>query len=187
MKTLTSATFLLLFSVTVMAQRSDKYKIPNTSHCGMEVTCYDCTDTVARFNQKLKKYFSKEMNWRVLEQITGVILIDIAVDETGHVCAKDIYNYTLNDNNIIKSLNLSDLVNHMPAWKPAVKNQLSTSSIRTIALYSFVKGHATFDVDYIRNNKNIKWEPSRDVTEIRKTIGTSEVDNTFDPNKGKGN
>lgn len=185
MKALIYTVALLLLSGTIKAQRSDKYKIPNTSHCGMEVTCYDCTDTVARFNQKLKKYFVKEINWRVLEQITGVILIDVAVDETGHVCAKDFYNYTLNDNNTIKALNLSDLINHMAAWKPAIKNQLSVSSVRTIALYSFVKGHATFDVGYIKSNKNIKWEPSRDVTEVRKTIGTSEVDNTFDPNKSK--
>lgn len=177
----------LLISATGFAQRSEKFKVPYNHRCGIENACHDCTDTVARFKGNIGKYFSKNMNWRVMEQITGVILVDIAVDASGHTCCYNIYNYTVNDNSTILALGLGSLINTMPVWKPGMKNQEPVSTIRTIAIYSFVKGHPTFEVSYIRGDKAIQWQPSRELEEVRKTIGTSEIDNNFNPDKVKEN
>lgn len=186
MKPLKYTFVCLLFALTSFAQqRSAKNKVNFSAKCGIETDCYSCTDTIAKYKDKLKGYFSKQINWRVMEQIAGVIVVDIAVSENGAVCCRAIYNYTANDNNAILALNLPDLINHMPAWKPAIKNGAAINSIRTIAIYSFVKGRLMFDVDYIKSDKKIRWEPSKDLQEVRKTIGTSEVDNTFDPNRMK--
>jgi hypothetical protein len=177
----------LMISVSCFGQGSENLKVPYNNRCGIENTCHDCTDTVARFDGNITKYFSRNINWRILEQITGVILIDIGVDASGRCCIYNIYNHTANENNIILDLRLGSLITAMPAWKPAMKNRQPVSSIRSVAIYSFVKGRSTFDVSYISRDKPIKWQPARELTEVRRTIGTSEVDNSFDPEKVRQN
>lgn len=186
MKQLLSALICLLCVCNTFAQlRSEKNKVNFSARCGIETDCYSCTDTTARYKGNIKNYLNKQMNWRLLEQMAGVIVVDIAISENGTACCHAVYNYTASDNNAILALNLPDIIKNMPAWKPAIKNQVAINSIRTVAMYFFAKGHPIFDVEYIKSDKKIRWEPSKELMEVRRTIGTSEVDNNFDPSKVK--
>lgn len=147
---------LLAISLQSLAQRKPE-KILFESECPQYEYCKDCGDTKAVFTGKLKRYFEKELNFRDLDLIEGVIIVQVAIDSTGTACANKFYNFTTNTSEEVNRLKLAWLIQKMPKWQPAIASGQPVNSFVQLAFYGKVEDRPLFDVDYLRNDKKKVW------------------------------
>lgn len=147
---------LLAFSLQASAQRKPA-KVQYESECPQYDYCKECGDTKAIYPGKMKRYFEKQLNFRDLDLIEGVIVVQIAIDSNGIPCVNKFYNYTTNTSEEVNRLRLPWLIGTMGKWKPAMVNGQPVNSYVKLALYSKVEDRPLFDVDYLRNDKEKKW------------------------------
>lgn len=155
MKQFSSVFVLALLSLSSFAQRGGR--IEYQSRCPEYNYCADCGDQKAVFLGKLKKYFEKEINFRDLDIIEGVIIVRVAVDSVGHACAARFYNRTANTPDEVERLQLDRIIERMPQWEPAVFSGVQVNTYVMLAFYSHVDKHGIFDVNYLRNDKDKSW------------------------------
>lgn len=150
------AIFLVLLCGTSFGQKSGA--ITFYSKCPQLNYCKDCGDTKAAFPGKLKKAFEKELNFRDLERIEGVVILKVVVDSLGNACVDRLYNRSTNSSEEIRLLQLENVfARSMPKWKPAILGGKAVNSYVLLAMYSHIDGHGLFDINYLRNDKQRKW------------------------------
>jgi hypothetical protein len=143
--------FLILFlcSLQTIAQfNNSRFAIPYSDKCPRLLYCTDSLSSPALFKKNLTKYFSKEINWRKLEPVKGVIVVQISIDSNGVACCKGYVNYTINRNEEVADIWIDRLINAMPQWRPAICKGKPVNTMRAVALYCHVAGHADFEVNY---------------------------------------
>jgi hypothetical protein len=155
MKRLSFVLVFVLLAASSFAQRGGK--IAYKPNCPKLQYCRDCGDQKAVFLGKLKTYFEKQINFRDLDIIEGVIVIGIKIDSVGNVCVSKFHNRTANTPEEINRLQLANIVNGMPQWEPAVVNGVPMNAYVWLAIYSHVDKHGVFDVGYLRNDKDKTW------------------------------
>ncbi|RYE26017.1 MAG: hypothetical protein EOP51_01970 [Sphingobacteriales bacterium] len=142
-------TLLLIGFGSTYAQ--NKGKIDYTPKCGLSGYPTDEADQMAKFGGDIGKYFDKHLNWKKMEKVGGLIIVDVAVDTLGHPCTVGYTNKTVNNDHEVYSLYLDDVVNHMPNWQPAMKNGKPVNNITRIGIYCAVVGHKELEVTYFRS------------------------------------
>lgn len=140
----------LIFSTGRMVYAQDERRIPYTAKCGMTDFPVDDADELAGFNGNLTKFFSKRINWKKLETISGLVLIEVAIDSQGRSCMVGLLNRTVSRDYDVYNLWLDGIVKEMPLWKPAYKNGQAVNNTTILGIYSAVEGHKDFEVDYYR-------------------------------------
>jgi hypothetical protein len=137
----------LLFS-TAYAQNG---KVEYQQKCGLTGFPYDEADELAHYGGDIYKYFNKNVNWKKMELIGGLIMIDVAVDTMGNPCTVGFTNKTVNTDHAVLYLYLDNIINKMPRWQPAKKDGKPVNNTTRIAIYSAVDGHKDFEVTYFRS------------------------------------
>lgn len=139
-------------------QKLQQAKISYESICSNIVVQNTAPDSKAVFQGGLIKYFSKEISWRDFETTYGVVIADVLIDTNGVACTQNLYNYTIGPNEQVMKLYVHAIINEMPKWKPAKINGVPVASYRRLAFYSHIKGHPSFDISYIEDNRARQWE-----------------------------
>jgi hypothetical protein len=172
---------LAFASLCVSAHAQTKgHQIPYTPKCTLPEYCQDCTDTRPILKgQNMHKFVSKQMNWRKLEDITGVIILDVVVDTNGKSCLAAIHNHTLNSDAAVMELGFENIFNDVSGWKPGTKAGKRVNTIMSVAVYCQVKGREAFDVGYTRYGTRVRWEPANGKV-IKQVIDGSDLDGGFD-------
>lgn len=107
--------------------------------------CMYCGDSVARPTVKLDRYIQKQLNRNMFEY-NGVgrkMLFQVYIDETGKPCiisADHKFDHRLLRNDI------RAIINHMPNWKPAIKDG---KAIGSGIIIEFTFHNDYMDVRYI--------------------------------------
>jgi hypothetical protein len=141
---------LLLITCHCFGQQVNNIRIDYKPKCGLGVFPIDEADELAKYNGNLTKYFSKRINWKKLEHVSGLIILDVTIDTLGRTCIVGYVNRTINSNYQVLNLWLEQIVNNMPGWSPARKNGMSVNTTTQLAIYSAVDGHKDLEVDYYR-------------------------------------
>ena len=141
---------LSILTCSVTYAQSDS-KIDYMPKCGLVGYPTDDADKLAHFPGNINKYFDKHVNWKKIELIGGLIIIDVSVDTLGRPCTVGFTNRTINTDHEVLYLYLDDVINRMPAWKPAIKDGKPVNNTTRLAVYSAVEGHKDLEVDYFRS------------------------------------
>jgi hypothetical protein len=154
---------LLFIITTCSAQQVNNNRIDYRAKCGLGSFAIDEADELAKYNGNLTKYFSKHINWKKLEHVSGLIILDVTIDTIGRACISGYTNRTINSNYQVLNLWLEQIVNNMPGWIPAKKNGIPVNTTTQLAVYSAVDGHKDLEVDYYRSfsqkNERLKITP----------------------------
>ena len=152
MRTILLLPLLLTLTFAATAQQN-----VYAGNCLPEGYCKDCGETKAVYEGKLIKYFEKQLDWAIMSKMSGVVVVKILVASNGIPCAYAFYNHSTVDEQTIRDLHLDKIVNRMGKWTPAMQDGQPVNSSVLLAIYSKVKYHKMFEVDYLRNDKDKKW------------------------------
>ena len=142
---------LILATVAIYSANAQNGKIEYQQKCGLTGYPYDEADELAHYGGDLYKYFNKNVNWKKMELIGGLIIVDVAVDTMGNPCTVGYTNKTVNKDYDVLYLFLDNLINKMPRWQPAKKDGKPVNNTTRLAIYSAVDGHKDFEVTYFRS------------------------------------
>lgn len=148
MKQLLFLALSIIISYSTHAQNDSK--IEYMPKCGLVGYPIDDADKLAHFPGNISKYFDKHVNWKKMEQIGGLIIVDVAIDTLGRPCTVGFVNRTINTDHAVLYLFLDAIINRMPPWQPAIKNGKPVNNTTRLAIYSAVEGHKDLEVEYFR-------------------------------------
>jgi streptogramin lyase len=137
-------------------------------NCDMGSFCLDCGEVKGIYNGDLTEYFSKSIVANKINGVNETILVQVLIDTTGKQCVKSIQNN-------VPKLTLSDVINSMTGWRPAISKGKPQNVSVTL---KFEIKNGNISVSYQR------FDPSR-VTNV-KSVGQVEIVNKKTKRKNNG-
>ena len=143
-------TFLFL---TGFSQHLYKEKFPS---CYINGFCLDCGTVKSDYDGRLDSFIVNNLSPKSINNLSGLIEVQILVDSTGHCCLMSMKNES---NFESKKLKLEQLFESMNNWKPALKNTTPINASLCFQL-NFEKGklhlkRRSFDQKNTTNSKSV--------------------------------
>lgn len=135
----------LIFCLFALPASSQVYFKYDYRDCEPADLCMYCGDSVARPTVTLDRYIQKQLNRNMFEYngMRRKMLFQVYIDEQGKACVISVDHRF--DNRLLRN-DIRAVLNHMPNWKPAIKNGKAIGS-GLIIEFTFHKDY--MDVRYI--------------------------------------
>ena len=109
----------LLISNTLVIEGICQTNIIEFPNCNLGAFCLDCDEVRVNLEPgtSITDYFLERIGEEKIKGISGKLSIEVMVDVKGKSCCRTIGNMSNVSNDIIKKLNIAEIINDMPLWE----------------------------------------------------------------------